>query len=668
LRSLLPKLAPPPDPDVAATPAPVRISKVRRRAHPRRRLVALLVALALVVGIGVGGAFAYESVKHQTSQLQAQLTMHLQLGQADLQAAKDSLKLANTNHDIKLVNKAEVEFISAKTQFLTTRQIADGSQLLGQVERAPVVGTQARSLHSSLDGVAAMGAALSDAGIDLSGLAGELIAPPSGGQAGHTLLTVLGQADTTLAKVRADLERADVAAGGVDVGVIPAGQQATFVKARASIASALLAMDQFQQLVPIISEAMGANGPRNYLIEQVNPAELRPGGGFIGSYSLMQANQGALKLLQSGDAYTITDPRPMLGQKGYVAPPDPLRDLVPTTSWSFVDSNFFPDFPSNATAAETFAAPRLGTSLDAVIAIDYYSVAKLLEVTGPIQVPGYGVTVDSGNFVSTVIQGDLLQGSNHKAILAAAAGPLMQIIASLPPERWPALLSALNDLAGSHHLQVYFNNPKLESTMDQFGWSGRVNPSASYDFMSEVEANLGATKANYFITRHYTVVLTRQGKLLHHQVIVDLTDDMPYSYRPNEYYRAYLRLFVPANASGAVDDLTALKWVDPAPPQGTRQLAGWVSFHGYGHSIRRTFQYDTPWPSDARGNYDIYWQKQPGTAGDGIDVSWNPGTGRTYSASGALNLDLLVKLSPAGVSFAAAQTATAKIPSLSLGS
>jgi hypothetical protein len=351
-----------------------------------------------------------------------------------------------------------------------------------------------------------------------------------------------------------------------------------------------------------------------------------------------------------------------------VAPPDPLRDLVPTTSWSFVDSNFFPDFPSNAIAGESFAAPRLGANLDGVIAIDYYAVAKLLELTGPIQVPGYGITVNSGNFISTVIQGDIAGSATHKTILAATAGPLMQIVSSLPAAQWPALLSALNDMAAGHHLQVYFNDPKLESAMDQFGWSGRINPSSTYDFISEVEANLGATKANYFLTRHFTVVLTRQGKLLHHQVTVTLTDNMPYSYRPNEYYRAYLRLFIPANASGGGDDLTQLRWTNPAPPQGTAQLPGWTSFHGYGHSVRLTFQYETPWPSDSRGNYDIYWQKQPGTADDGIDVSWNPGNGKTYSTSGALNQDYLVKLSPSAVSLAAAQTATAKIPSLSLGS
>ena len=443
---------------------------------------------------------------------------------------------------------------------------------------------------------------------------------------------------------------------------------ATFVNARASIASALLALDQFQQLVPVLSEAMGANGPRNYLIEQVNPAELRPGGGFIGSYSLLQANQGALKLVRSGDSYDITNPRPMLGQKGYVAPPDPLRDLVPTTSWSFVDSNFFPDFPSNALAAESFAAPRLGVNLDAVISIDYYTVAKLLEVTGPIQVPGFGITVDSSNFVSTVVQADISGSPSHKAILAATAGPLMQVVSSLPAAKWPALLSALNDLAGGHHLQVFFNNPKLESTMDQFGWSGRVNPSATYDFMSEVEANLGATKANYFITRHSTVVLTRQGKLLHHQVIVDLTDNMPYSYRPNEFYRAYVRLFIPANASGGSDDLTQMRWANPAPPEGTGQLAGWLSFHGYGHSIRLTFQYDTPWPSDSRGLRDLYWQKQPGTVDDAVSVTWNPGTGNVYSASGTMHQDLLVKLTPSGVTLQAAKTATAALPSLSLGS
>ena len=66
--------------------------------------------------------------------------------------------------------------------------------------------------------------------------------------------------------------------------MLPASQQATFVKARGTIATALTGIDEFDRLVPVLTEVLGGNGYRTYLIEQVNPAELRAGGGFIGTY------------------------------------------------------------------------------------------------------------------------------------------------------------------------------------------------------------------------------------------------------------------------------------------------------------------------------------------------------------------------------------------------
>ena len=121
-------------------------------------------------------------------------------------------------------------------------------------------------------------------------------------------------------------------------------------------------------------------------------------------------------------------------------PPGPFREfLLPTRSWSFMDSNFYPDFPSNAKAAEGFVQPRLATHIDAVISMDPYVVAKMLELTGPLQVPGYGITVNATNFIPLVIQHDLAGDAIHKAILGAIAGPLMNRLSTLPAERWPAL-------------------------------------------------------------------------------------------------------------------------------------------------------------------------------------------------------------------------------------
>ena len=59
-------------------------------------------------------------------------------------------------------------------------------------------------------------------------------------------------------------------------------------------------------------------------------------------------------------------------------------------------------------------------------------------------VPSYGVTVNSTNFIPLVIQYDLTTtDAAHKGMLSAIAGPLLQRVSTLPPDRWPALIGAL---------------------------------------------------------------------------------------------------------------------------------------------------------------------------------------------------------------------------------
>jgi hypothetical protein len=516
-----------------------------------------------------------------------------------------------------------------------------------------------------------MGMAISDAGETLARLDRQFIKPASaGGQESRTLLTVLNQTNTSLVAVRVDLLRAQEGAALVDVKVLPAAQQATFGKAEATIGSAIAAADEFARLVPVMTELLGGNGTRTYLIEQVNPAELRPGGGFIGTYSVIQADQGTLKLTRSGDAVELIGTRASPPQRGYVVPPGPIREFVPNTSWSFIDSNFFPDFPSNAKTGENFAQPYVGTQIDAVISIDYYAVAKMLELTGPLSIPGYGVTVNATNFVPLVVQYDIDLGANplHKALLGAVAGTLMDRVTTLPPDKWPALIGALNDLSVGRHLQAYFNNASVQQEIDRVGWSGTLNPTGAPDYMMEVESNLGGTKANYFVTRHFTVELIRDGSTLHHRVTIDLVDNMPFSYRPDEFYSAYIMLYVADAASSASDNLRAAKFQNPPPPSGTRMIDGWVPpFHGYGHSAQAVFTYDTPWHANGRGESQIYWQKQPGTVDDKVDVVWHDNRGHTYSVSGNLVQDLVITFSTKGLTIDAGRSARVELPSLGLG-
>jgi hypothetical protein len=637
--------------------------------------------VAILAAIGGGTALAYSSVKRDAAHLQAQLTSHLELGQRELEAAKTSLKGANATHNDALIGEAKVHFINAKLQFLTASQIADSDQLLSRLESLPSVGELAVSRHAAVNEIAQMGIHLSQAGLELADLDALLIKPSSSGQAGQGLLTMVNVVKAKIEPVHVELSAALKAADALDVSVLPSGQKATFLRAHATIGQALVAIDQFKALVPILVEILGGNGARTYLIEQVNPAELRPGGGFIGSYSLLRADHGVLTVVKSGTVRDVIGEKVGLGDPGYVEPPGPIREWLPYVGWDFGDSNFFVDFPTNARKGIEFAQRTLG-HIDAVIAIDYFAVAKMLEITGPIKVPGYGITLTGDNFIATVVKyglDALIDPSVvviHYAILTASAGPLFQKVVALQPSQWPTVVTALNDLAASRHLQAYFNNADVQKTIAGYGWAGDIRNSSAADYLMDVEANLGGTKANYYVVRHFTLELTHDRTNLHHRLSVEITNNTPYVYRRWDSYSIYARLLMSGNTTaGWTNNLlhgppgfTGRTLPGPPPPPGLQQSEGWMNVKGYGNKITMVFNWDSPWTPNHRGEEQIYWQKQPGTSVDKVDVVWNdPANGHTYRASGDLGQDRVITLAPKGVTLALGQVGTFQLPSLSLG-
>src|SRR5260370_37987915 len=159
------------------------------RPHRRRRraLWAIAIAVVIIGCSGVGTAIAYMSVKSQANLLQAQLTVHLQLGQSELEAAKASLKAANSARDEKLIAQTDVHFTTAKLQFMVSRQMADSSELLSRLEGLPAVGNPAPPPRTGVDGIADTGISMPDARLEPTQLEGQRITTwGTGPQTGRT--------------------------------------------------------------------------------------------------------------------------------------------------------------------------------------------------------------------------------------------------------------------------------------------------------------------------------------------------------------------------------------------------------------------------------------------------------------------------------------------------
>lgn len=163
---------------------------------------------------------------------------------------------------------------------------------------------------------------------------------------------------------------------------------------------------------------LGMNAPKKYLILFQNNMELRPTGGFIGSFALITFEKGRMNQIVVNDVYSAD------GQlKGHVDPPEPIRRYLGEANWYLRDSNWDPNFKSSAIKAEWFLDKELNQKVDGVISIDLYLIQELLKITGPIYLSDFNKTIDSSNLYLTTqseVEDNFFPGSTKKASFLTA--------------------------------------------------------------------------------------------------------------------------------------------------------------------------------------------------------------------------------------------------------
>ncbi len=243
--------------------------------------------------------------------------------------------------------------------------------------------------------------------------------------------------------------------------------------------------------------------PKHIAVLFQNPAEIRPGGGFIGSYADVSVQNGQM---QGMDVRDIYDPDGQLAIK--VVPPEELQATTP--SWGARDSNWFFDFPTSAKTTLNFLnASKMysdkGIRFDAAIAININVVNSLLDITGPITSPGYP-TVDSSNFLEEV-QRETENSVNQRAgqpkkILQVLAPILMEKLDNLTSDQSKALIDALKNDLQKKDIMFYSTDPTIENFLDSSDVDGSVFqlPEGFWgNYLAVVNANVAGGKSDAFV-------------------------------------------------------------------------------------------------------------------------------------------------------------------------
>lgn len=237
-----------------------------------------------------------------------------------------------------------------------------------------------------------------------------------------------------------------------------------------------------------------------------NSSEIRPGGGFIGSYADMTVKRGQMTALQVRDIY---DPDGQLDIK--TIPPVPLRTL--STTWGARDANWFFDFPLSAKTVVGFLeASKIyseqSTVFDAVIGLNINVLESILKTLGPIELPDYKLTITGDNFL-TEIQREVEAGVDKKngepkRILKVLTPILLERLQTMTPETERALFTAFRKHLENKDIMLFAKDATLAHFFRDSGIDGSVyelplNFWGSY--LAVVDANVAGGKTDRYITQ-----------------------------------------------------------------------------------------------------------------------------------------------------------------------
>jgi hypothetical protein len=281
---------------------------------------------------------------------------------------------------------------------------------------------------------------------------------------------------------------------------------------------------------PAILKLLGSEHPHRYLILMQNNNELRPTGGFIGSYAIVDVNDGYLDKVEVQDVYDIDG-----SYTGLITPPEELVGF--TDNWRFRDSNYHPDFPTSAEKAAWMLEKEGGPTVDTVIAINQGLLKGLLEVTGPVQVGDFGeLSADNYNLLlSYIIEGKVWGEEDPKHILKVFIPAFKDAI--FKTRNAGKLSSKLIRAVQQKHIMAYSKDADVQALFEAVGMGGDMHANTEgEDYLRVIHTSVGGTKSDQFIeeTINHNTYITQDGEITDEVKIIrkhTWTDDIYYSWR-----------------------------------------------------------------------------------------------------------------------------------------
>lgn len=365
-------------------------------------------------------------------------------------------------------------------------------------------------------------------------------------------------------------------------------------------------------LLQATPELFGSLGPRRYVVLFQNNTELRPTGGFIGSYATLEFDQQQVtnfyvqtNIWKSDTAFSAKYP---------IKPPYPIDQA--TTVWAMRDANWDIDFPGTAKQVLDFYHKMYGQPAHGVIGIDTSIILQLLNVTGPIDFPEYQTQLDSSNFLSVVQYKVEIEYFKNKAnkvdnepkqIISDFMPKFFAKLSTLKGEQAAAVNKILVEALARKSIQIYTIQPDAEQALVTLDVAGQVKTTSS-DYLYLNNANMGGGKSSLNVTQEVNLKQNSAGRPLENTLEITRTHHGNGVW-PDADNVNYLRIMVPRGSTLVKTD-GAFELHATTEEDGKTVFAGWFNTPVASKRFA-TITYRLP-DTIGKDNYSLLLQRQPG--------------------------------------------------------
>ncbi|MEK7121268.1 MAG: DUF4012 domain-containing protein [Patescibacteria group bacterium] len=361
----------------------------------------------------------------------------------------------------------------------------------------------------------------------------------------HGMLSI-GEISASLKKAltlsKKNLEKAKQLLADVDSSSIPDDKRASFEDFKSKLPVFEKLINDSVDYSKFLEDFIGTKGVKKYLILFQNPSELRPTGGFPGTYGVVTFKDGKLQDFKVDDVYNLD------GQlRELIIPPLQLQHITP--NWGMRDANWFVDFPTSARKMTAFFKKESGYDVDGVITFNPKIVAQILDIVGPVEMPEYDLILESNNLFSALQEEVEYKGDRKqpKQIIVDLAPKMLKKLYSTGSDKWLDVFNLLVSSMEQKDILMYFRDLNLESFSVDKGFSGKVADTAS-DYLMVTFTNVKGSKTDLVMDSSLKVwTESENGK---HKVSITRAHnggDNKYGFY-NKQSPTYVRVLVPENA------------------------------------------------------------------------------------------------------------------------